>query len=171
MEYARQEQGREKDWTIDDLSELRRFSGSPDQFWPTFLENTARLVGAVLGLLLVKMKEGESWKAFAVWPGKSPEFSRNPALTEKIEAVAEACSAEGSGQGKTGKMQGLKGEGIVLGVRLELEEEGRSTAAVLLLDGPSAPRIEEAQTRLKLVANAPTRRRSTSSGARRGPTG
>ncbi|NTU90280.1 MAG: hypothetical protein HGA54_10365, partial [Actinobacteria bacterium] len=48
------------------------------------------------------------------------------------------------------------GEGIVLGVRLELEEEGRSTAAVLLLDGPSAPRIEEAQTRLKLVANAPS---------------
>jgi RND family efflux transporter MFP subunit len=156
MEYARQEQGREKDWTIDNLSELRRFAGSPDQFWPTFLDNASRLVGAVLGLLLVKMKEGESWKAFAAWPGKSPEFSRNPALAEKIEAVAEACSTEGSGQGKTGKLQGLKGEGFVLGVRLELEEEGRSTAAVLLLDGPSAPRIEEALTRLKLVANAPT---------------
>ncbi|MBP1709012.1 MAG: hypothetical protein H6Q40_801, partial [Deltaproteobacteria bacterium] len=41
-------------------------------------------------------------------------------------------------------MQGLKGEGFVLGVRLELEEEGRSTAAVLLLDSPSAPRMEEA---------------------------
>jgi RND family efflux transporter MFP subunit len=156
MEYARQEQSREKDWTIDDLGELRKFSGSPDQFWPTFLENASRLVGAVLGLLLVKMKEGESWKAFAVWPRKTPEFSRNPALAEKIEAVAEACSAGSSGQEKAGKIQGLKGEGIVLGVRLELEEEGRSTAAVLLLDGPSAPRIEEAQTRLKLVANAPT---------------
>ncbi|HEX9910324.1 MAG TPA: hypothetical protein VGA86_05530, partial [Desulfatiglandales bacterium] len=156
MEYARQEQGREKDWTFDNLNELRRFSGSPDQFWPTFLENTARLVGAVLGLLLVKMKEGESWKAFAVWPAKSPEFSRNPALTQKIEAVAEACSAGGSGQEKTGKMQGLKGEGTVLGMRLDLEEEGRTTAAVLLLDGPSVPRIEEALTRLQLVANAPT---------------
>jgi len=156
MEYARQEQGREKDWTFDNFNELRRFSGSPDQFWPTFLENTARLVGAVFGLLLVKMKEGEAWKAFAVWPGKSPEFSRNPAVTEKIEAVAEACSTNGSGQEKTGKMQGLKGEGTVLGVRLDLEEEGRTTAAVLLLDSPSGPRIEEALTRLKLVANAPT---------------
>jgi len=156
MEYARQEQSREKDWTIDNLSELRKFSGSPDQFWPAFLENASRLVGAVLGLLTVKMKEGESWKVFAIWPSKTPEFSRNQALAEKIEAVAEACSAEGSGQGRTGKMQGLKGEGIVLGVRLELEEEGRSTAAVLVLDSPSAPRMEEAQTRLKLVANAPT---------------
>src|SRR4030042_133450 len=147
MEYARQEQGREKDGPFDNLNELRRFSGSPDQFWPTFLENTARLVGAVLGLLLVKMKEGESWKAFAVWPAKSPEFSRNPALTQKIEAVAEACSAGGSGQEKTGKMQGLKGEGTVLGMRLDLEEEGRTTAAGLLLDGPSVPRIEEVLTR------------------------
>jgi len=41
-------------------------------------------------------------------------------------------------------------------MRLDLEEEGRTTAAVLLLDGPSVPRIEEAMTRLKLVANAPT---------------
>ena len=112
MEYARQEQGRERDWTIDDLSELRRFSGSPDQFWPTFLENTARLVGAVLGLLLVKMKEGESWKAFAVWPAKSPEFSRNPALTQKIEAVAEACSAGGSGRKKQGRCRASRAKGV-----------------------------------------------------------
>src|SRR5512137_1105203 len=96
MEYAKQEQGRERDWTIDDLSELRRFSGSPDQFWPTFLENTARLVGAVLGLLLVKMKEGESWKAFAVWPGKSPE---PPFASRRLHAGAGGqgfCPCAGS---------------------------------------------------------------------------
>ena len=155
MQYTREEESRGKARTIDDLDEIRKFSGSPDQFWPAFLENAGQLVGAVRGFLLVKMKEAESWKAFAVWPDKSLEFGRNPDLRERIEAVADACSAEGSGRGRTGKMEGLKSDGTVLGVRLDLEEEGRTTAAVFLLDGPSGFRIEEALTRLKLLAGAP----------------
>jgi len=115
MEYARQEQGREKAWNIDNLSDLRKFSGSPDQFWPTFLENAARLAGAVLGLLMVKMKEGESWKAFGIWPGKSPEFSRTRGLQKKSRlsrkrVLKRAAARERPGRCKASRARGSSWE-------------------------------------------------------------
>ena len=65
----REEQSTAAAELIADFERIRRFNGPPAEFWPAFLEQAARLVGARIGLLLLKGEAG--WGRMSVWPARS----------------------------------------------------------------------------------------------------
>lgn len=155
MEYRRQERDEEIDQVIENLKQMRRFTGPPNEFWLAFMEGSTRLAGARIGLLLVQGQDQGSWKNLCVWPAGGRGSLKTSGLGAKLEVIAEASlqqgyaweSIEPGGKAETG--------GLVLGVRLDLEAEERVSVAIFLFHNPSELSAEEAATRLKLVADVP----------------
>lgn len=155
MEYRRQERDEEIDQVIENLKQMRRFTGPPNEFWLAFMEGSTRLAGARIGLLLVQGQDEGSWKNLCVWPAGGRGSLKTSGLGAKLEVIAEASlqqgyaweSIEPGGKAETG--------GLVLGVRLDLEAEERVSVAIFLFHNPSELSAEEAATRLKLVADVP----------------
>ena len=147
----------EHDIVIDEISDnldrIRRFSGPPIEFWPAFLEWSARVSGAKLGLLLVR-GEDDSWKSLSAWPAKSRDIVKASNLENLIEEIAEASALKGFAWSNFGQIARNDEEWAVLGARIQLEEE-QVTVAVFLLDNDSRLSAEEAAIRLLLIADTP----------------
>jgi hypothetical protein len=66
MENGKEDRGTEIEGVMERLERIRRFNGPPSEFWPAFLEESSRLVGARIGFLLLRGEEGASWRKLAV---------------------------------------------------------------------------------------------------------
>lgn len=154
MEHKHLHPDQEIDQAIESLREMRRFGGPPNEFWPAFLEGLAHLTGATLGLLLLQGEEDGPWRHVCVWPARGRRLANTAGLDQKVDAIADAAVEQGctwedvAAAGKRGP------DNVALGVRLELEED-RASVAVLLVSNHTALAIEEAATRLRLVADVP----------------
>ena len=155
MEHRQEAYDSEMNRIIDDLEELRRFDGPPNEFWTAFLAGLARLAGARLGFLLLKEGEDSSWKYLALWPVGGRRTAKTSGLESKVEEIAETCGLNGYGWEEIKKVQDTGRKGAIVGVRLELEEDERVSVAVFLTENDSGPNAEEVATRLKLVADIP----------------
>ena len=154
MEYRQRKRDAGLDEIINELERLRRFRGPPSDFWPAFLENSTRLAGARLGLLLAQGKEEGSWDYLSLWPARNRKAVQASGLEARIEEVAEASLLKRYAWNNTGKVRGIRDDGVLLGVHLELEDE-RSSVAVFLLDHSSQRGREEVAMRLKIVTDTP----------------
>jgi len=155
MEYRHQYQTKEIDQVIESLDEMRRFNGPPGEFWPAFLQDSARLAGARLALLLIRAEDGDSWKKLCIWPARGRIGLKAPDLAFRIEEIAEESAEKGSAWEGVARTGSGNADGAVIGIRLDVGEEDRVSVAVFLLDAGSAPAVEETATRLKLVAGIP----------------
>ena len=141
---------------IEDLERMRRFSGPPNAFWPEFLEGSARLAGAKFGLLMVLGEDETAWRHFCVWPSAGHRSMRTPDIKARIEEIADESMHQGcSWENRAAKGSSPDADGIVLGVRLDIEEDKRAGVGVFFLDNGAAPSLEEIATRLKLVSDIP----------------
>ncbi len=154
MEYRQRERDPGIDEIIDELERLRRFSGPPSEFWPAFLENSTRLAGGRFGLLMAQGKEEGSWDFLSLWPARSRKAVKASGLEARIEEVAEAALLKRYAWNHTGKVRGIRDDGVLLGVHLELEDE-RTSVAVFLLDHSSQVGAAEVTMRLNMVADTP----------------
>jgi len=139
---------------MERLERIRRFDGPPTEFWPAFLEESAHLIGAGLGFLMLRDKEGTSWRRLSVWPVGSQRNAGTSGLDSRVEEIADAASRQGfafEGDGKEGK---TRADGVMVGIRLKIEDD-RSSAAVFLLERGAELTAEEAALRLALVADTP----------------
>lgn len=155
MAYVQEDRDVEIDRLIESLKQLRQFAGPPNQFWPAFLEVSARLAGARLGLLLVQGEDGGSWRKLCVWPTKGRGVPQSAGLAQKIEEVAEASAAKRCAWDSMGPTGDEGANEMVLGVRLDLDEADRKSVAVFFLDNGSTAGVGEVATRLKLAADTP----------------
>jgi len=143
------------DRIIDQLAQTRKFTGPPSEFWPQFLSGCSRLIEAKAGVLLLKAEDGESWKRPSSWPSGGMQILRNYGIASRIERIADVSAEQGADwesiqtSGKTGV------KGLVLGVRLDLEEEKVVSVAVFFTEKHTESDAEEYSTRLKLVADIP----------------
>lgn len=155
MEYRRQERDEEIDQVIENLKQMRRFTGPPNEFWLAFMEGSTRLAGARIGLLLVQGQDEGSWKNLCVWPAGGRGSLKTSGLGAKLEVIAEASLQQGYAWESIEPGGKAEAGGLVLGVRLDLEAEERVSVAIFLFHNPSELSAEEAATRLKLVADVP----------------
>ncbi|MBW1765760.1 MAG: efflux RND transporter periplasmic adaptor subunit [Deltaproteobacteria bacterium] len=155
MEYKQENIKGEMDQIIESLEQMRRFTGPPDEFWPAFLEGSARLSGAILGVLMVNGEDKHSWKTLSVWPVRGHKVMRKSVLKDRMEEIADATSYQGYAWENAGSKGTTDADGVVMGVRLDLEEEGHVGVAVFFLENNAGSLLEEVITRLKLVADIP----------------
>ena len=155
MEERRANQGATMEGFTDGIERIRRFDGPPAEFWPAFLEESSRLVGASFGVLLLKGDDGGSWRRLSVWPGAGRGVPKNSDLDSRVDEIAEASVIHGHAWEEIEKDRGTRSEGFMVGVRLKLEGEERSSAAVFILDHDADLSPEEAAMRLSLVSDTP----------------
>lgn len=155
MGYIEKDSDIEIEEIAEYLGRMKRFSGSPADFWPAFLEWSARLAGANFGLLLVKGQEDGNWKSLFTWPSKRPGGPEILTLMPTIEQIAESSALKGHAWLTSVNMQPDQKGVSILAARLQLEEESRISVMVFLLDNNSELSVQEAATRLLLVVDTP----------------
>jgi len=156
MGYIEEESAIEIDEIAENLNRIKNFDGAPAEFWPVFLECSARLAGANLGVLLIKGEEDGSWKSLFMWPSKSPSVPKVSQFKSRIEEMAETAAVKGYAWTNSGPAIGERGDIAFLGARLKLEQDERTSVVVLLLDTNSELSLQEAATRLLLVVDTPS---------------
>jgi biotin carboxyl carrier protein len=152
MENGQDSRGKSMDGIVERLERIRKFSGPPTEFWPAFLEESSRLVGARLGFLLIR-EETASWRKLSVWPiGQSG--AKIWGLDSRIQEIAEASALQGFAFEKNGTPADKQPDGVMVGIRMKIGDE-RSSVAVFLLERESELKVEEAALRLTLMADSP----------------
>ena len=53
--------------SLEEVSRLRRFSGTPPEFWPAFVSAAAGIAGAEKGILILKDPKDNGWKKLSEW--------------------------------------------------------------------------------------------------------
>ncbi|MFC1828478.1 efflux RND transporter periplasmic adaptor subunit [Thermodesulfobacteriota bacterium] len=144
----------ERDWVTDFLEQMNRFTGPPEEFWPLFMEGSTRLAGAGFGLLLIRRDGENPWKNLCTWPSGDRRTVRTSGLGSRIELIAEAAVQKGYAWEDVAPTRSRKADGIILGVRINLEEDHASAGIYYFDQEPKQP-MEEVATRLKLVTNIP----------------
>ncbi len=137
---------------IADLDALRSFIGSPTEFWPAFLKGSTRLASAQFGLLMIRDEEKDPWRHIGVWPMKMPAEYQGAEIRETIESVCTAAAERGYAWETIGRR---KSSATVLGIRLKLQEEERTSVLVFLLPPHLAKRVSDIAVRLSLISDIP----------------
>jgi multidrug resistance efflux pump len=132
------------------ISRIRRFNGSPAEFWPVFLEESSELVGAKQGLLLLRSDSGDSWRKVAVWPAGGLAALRGPNIAVRIDRIADEVGSNGVAAEESGTP-----DGIFVGIRL-VTDDNRTSVAVYLLPRDTGISPKEAASRLELIADRPS---------------
>lgn len=145
-----------QDRIIEELERVRRFSGPPDEFWPTFLECAAFLISAQSGFLLVRDEAAKSWKNLVVYSSGGQRRLTDLGLSEeRVEVLAEAAVREGTTWERLPSADKTGAKNLVMGVYLNLEED-RDCIALFVLENRSDKDVEDVETRLKLISDIPS---------------
>jgi biotin carboxyl carrier protein len=146
----------ELDRIIESLEKLRQFTGPPNEFWPAFLEGASRLVGAKFGALMIQDDNEHSWKNICVWPAVGVSREKVSKIKSRVERIADTAVHQGIEWEK--EISGTKtGEdGVVLGVRLNLEGEQRVSVMAFHIENHAQASTEEIATRIRLVTGIPS---------------
>src|SRR5688572_8939819 len=135
-----------------EVSELRRFAGPPDQFWPRFLAAAGRLVAASRANIILR-HPGEPPRLGKIASWTSDDKADRPVaiFNSKLSAFAEETF-------KAGKYHwSLESENIVeahiVGVTLPLPENQPGCCALFLLTGVGLQQVKHAQRTLQLIAD------------------
>jgi multidrug resistance efflux pump len=155
MSYKEEDLKSEMDRIIASLERMQQFSGPPNEFWPVFLEGSAGVAGAGFGLLMVRAEGEETWGNLCAWPAGGHRGLRTSDIKARIEEIADVSAHRGYAWEQARSRRAGKNDGVVLGVRLDLEEQGSVSVAVFFVDKGSGATPEEITTRLKLVSHIP----------------
>lgn len=144
------------DQLLQTLEQLRHFEGQPQDFWPAFLEGASMLAGARFGFLLIRGHEEETWKTVSLWPKGGVGEVRKLGLGPVVEQIADESGADGRAWTTSGMPGAGSPSGVTLGLRLEIQDEGRRSVVVFFVEGAGEDILEELFLRLQLVAGIPT---------------
>jgi len=154
MEYRQETNGTEMNAVIESLERIRRFDGTPADFWSAFLEESARLTQAEIGMMLVREREQGEWLILAAWSVEKLDAAQVPALKPRIDEIAQASVRDGFAWEDAEDLPHPEDHGSAIGARLRLEEE-RVSAAVFFLGHEAGLAVQEAAFRLALLADSP----------------
>jgi multidrug resistance efflux pump len=148
------ESDQELEQVFSEVSELRRFAGPPDQFWPRFLAAAGRLVAASRAAIVLR-HPGEPPRLGKIASWASDDKADRPVavFNGKLSAIAEETF-------KSGKYHwSLESENIAeahaVGIKLPLPENQPQCCALFLLTSLGVQAVKHAQRTLQLVADVP----------------
>jgi len=136
--------------TVRAFDDLRRFEGSPPEFWAAYMDAARRLAGGDFAVLLVAEASDESWKTMGVWPGAKRKEALSPGFDIEYGMAAQAADSQGAFSLKSAK------GGVLIAVKLDSgEEKTRAVALFYLASVATGLAVDERLTRLALVADIP----------------
>ena len=145
------------DLILVELSTLRRFEGTPTEFWPRYAKVLAQLTGSQrFVLLLVAEGTPPRLRRLADWTGETPLGSLATPFQNAVPALVGACESTGWAEQVLGAGLSPDTAHRAVSVRLPLPgSPDRLIATGLLLETP-APRVQQTVDLLRLAADIPT---------------
>ena len=141
---------------MENLDRLRRFTGSPGEFWPAFIECSVQLLNAKRGILLVRETGQDSWKRLGLWPSETRGGRTAAALFSRAEELADETVHQGTIVEKEENPPGAGRDGVMAGVLLNLQQEEAIGVAVFLLESTAVAKDHGHITfLLKLISEIP----------------
>jgi hypothetical protein len=135
--------------SLEDLQRLRRFAGSPAQFWSAYLHILVTITDAVNGVIMVREEgKGTAWRVLAASPPSLVTGSSAESLIARLDGLAGSCLKDGAAR--------MEQDGEeVLAARLITDTGTEDCLTALSLKaGTEAESIEKLK-RLQLVSDVP----------------
>ena len=145
---------------VEAVERSRRFTGAPALFWPACLESMAALVGARLGLIVVRRQADlAGWRRVALWPADTSGEGILGAIAERLDEIGEECERAGAALRQWPLKPGAAGgELTLLAVRLKTDQTQDRCLGLLVRDPARKDgRVGDAEAlvRLRLAADTP----------------
>lgn len=151
-----EEQKDESEDIIRALRELRRFQGSPAEFWPLLLDGFGRYAAASLVLLLAQRPDSPQWRRLGTWPKSANTLSNDSHIVKQAQGVADQAGT-GLVVVEPRELAGAhEEEGLLLGLSLDLDEGQPPGVVVLLFEHMAEPQVREMAERLQLLTDIPS---------------
>lgn len=152
---ANKENAPSENAALEELARLRRFTGSPAEFWPAFASALCALVGSPSGLLLLRdPAQPDKLK-------KLSDFSAGKAdrtvvtFHQSVTSLVQRCTEEGALVQFLERAPAPDTGHFALAVPIALPGSTEQCVAAVLLLNANELAAREALTRLQLAADAP----------------
>lgn len=148
---------RTPDPILAELSALRRFDGSPAEFWPRYTQVLARLAGAQrLVLLLASDESSARLRRLADWTGETPLGSLSTPFQNAVPTLASACASAPCAETVLGVGVSPDTAHRAVAVRLPLPGSADRLVAVGLLTESTPSRAQDTVDALRWASDVPT---------------
>lgn len=142
---------------LAEIARLRRFPGSPTEFWPAFLAAAAALSGAAKAVLILKdPNPPNAWKKLGEWTGGSHADRVVLNFTRQLADIAENCARLGGLilPIEDSAQPGLKR--FAVATQLQMDRPQDVCIAAFLVMDIGDEQAREVLTRLRLVSDTPS---------------
>ncbi len=144
--------GEEFQKPLGELLALRKFTGTPKDFWPRFLAASAQLASAdAMVLILGSPDKKPRWTKIGEWTAGAGQPRLRTGFFSQLESAAERCLNEGSFISEEDEAGGA----FTVAIRLKLTRAGDEVMVVGLLTDFTEPAARESLLRLGLGADTP----------------
>jgi hypothetical protein len=140
---------------LSDVAKLRRFSGTPSEFWPAFLAAAAGVSGAARALLILKDPKDGSWKKLSEWSDGSHADRTTLTFNRHLIELGERAAREGNVSQPIEQTATPDLQHYASAVKLALNRPEDVAIAVFLLPNVTQAQAREALLRLQLTADTP----------------
>lgn len=141
---------------VEALTDLRRFQGTPSEFWPAFVSAAARLIGASRGILILRDAAGpERLRKLSEWSVNGHANRSVLAFNRHIPELTEESIRTGQSLRVMPQEGSESGAAWALGVKLLIQTSTDNCIAAFLLENRSEAEGQEALVRLQLIADLP----------------
>lgn len=155
MNSARDANGIGRMKAVRRVEALRADGGTPEEFWPNYLDAAVALVGGCAALIVVRSGgDGVAWKPIVEWaPGKGT--AAHAGLVACAGRVADRCTEGGRPVvAELDEKDVLQGS--LVAAALALGAEDQAAVALLAVEDAAGQTPADAMWRLALVADTPS---------------
>jgi hypothetical protein len=140
---------------LDELSRLRRFAGTPAEFWPAFIAAAAAIAGAEKGVLILKDPKDNSWKKLSESAGSAHGERSVLTFNRHLVELGQRSVENGSALISIEQTANADLKHYGLAVKIPLTRPDEICIAAFLLRNATEQQAQEALVRAQLAADTP----------------
>jgi hypothetical protein len=140
---------------LDELARLRRFSGTPAEFWPAFIAAAAAVAGADKGVLILKDPKENTWKKLSESAASAHGERTVLTFTRHLVELGQRAAETGSAVLPIEQTANADLKHYGIAVKLPLNRPEEICIATFLLRNATEQQAHEALIRVQLAADTP----------------
>jgi multidrug resistance efflux pump len=140
---------------LEELSRLRRFTGSPAEFWPAFISAASTVAGAEKGILILKDPKENNWKKLSESAATAHGERVVLTFTRQLVEIGQRSAENGSALFPIEETAHADFKHYAMGVKLPLSKPEEICIATFLLRNATEQQANEALVRVQLSADTP----------------
>lgn len=140
---------------LEELARLRRFNGTPAEFWPAFISAAAAVAGAEKGILILKDPKENTWKKLSESAASSPGERAVLTFTRHLVDLGQRAADTGTAVLPIEQTASADLKHYGVAVKLALNRPEEICIATFLVRNATEHQAHEALVRVQLAADTP----------------